>query len=184
MDHGTRNMLRTNNMRSHDYFRVAALGAAIIALAACGSTTPPKAAPQTREMLVEIRAAGRAMQSAVEVQPLRDPAVDGFVKQAEALEAQGKPAEATQQIDRALKLVPDAPEILQYRAELAIAQGRYAEAEGLARKSYDLGPKLGSLCARNWQTVIELRYFAQDQPGADSAHAQLATCAVKAPVRM
>lgn len=171
-------------MRSFDLIRVAAIGGAMAALAACGSTTPPKTAPPSRDMLVEIRAAGRAMQSAVEVQPLRDPAVDGFVKQAEALEGQGKPAEAAQQLERALKLVPDAPEILQYRAELAIAQGHYAEAEGYARKSYDLGPKLGSLCARNWQTVVELRYVAQDEPGADSARAQLATCVVKAPVRM
>lgn len=172
-------------MKSHfPIHRITLLGTAGL-LAACGPATPPPR-PQApgREMLVEIRAAGRAMQSAVEVQPLRDPAVDGFVKQAEALEGQGKPAEAAQQLDRALKLAPDAPEILQYRAELAIAQGRYAEAEGLARKSYDLGPKLGSLCARNWQTVIELRIAANDQPGIDSARAQLATCAVKAPVRM
>ena len=67
---------------------------------------------------------------------------------------------------------------------LAIAQGRYAEAEGLARKSYDLGPRVGSLCARNWQTVVELREAAGDAAGADSARAQLASCAVKAPVRM
>lgn len=171
-------------MRHYHLLRIAALGSVMATLAACGSTTPPKAAPPGRDMLVEIRAAGRAMQSAVEVQPLRDPAVEGFVKQAEALESQSKPAEAVQQLERALRLVPDAPEILQYRAELAIAQGRYAEAEGFARKSYDLGPKLGSLCARNWQTMIELRYAAQDEAGADSARAQLATCVVKAPVRM
>ncbi|HOV57821.1 MAG TPA: tetratricopeptide repeat protein [Rhodanobacteraceae bacterium] len=161
--------------------------ALVLALAACGQAAPPvKPAPppQAGGMVHGIREAGRSMASAVEVQPLRDPAVEGFLRQAEALEAQNRYAEAMQQVDRALRLAPDAPELLQYRAELAIAQGRYAEAEGLARKSYDLGPRVGSLCARNWQTVVELREAAGDAAGADSARAQLASCAVKAPVRM
>jgi hypothetical protein len=158
------------------------------ALCACSQTaapvksTPPPAAAGA--MLQSIRAAGQAMASAVDVQPLRDAAVEGFVEQAQKLEGEGKPAEASQQVDRALRLAPDAPELLQYQAELSIAQGRFAEAEPLARKSYDLGPKLGSLCARNWQTVAELRTAEQDAAGAQSAKAQLATCAVKPPVRM
>lgn len=176
-------------MRFVSIARIPVVSAVLLALAACGpATAPVKPAapppPESGAMLKSIRDAGHAMASAVEVQPLREPAIDGFVKQAEKLEVEGKPAEAAQQLDRALKLAPDAPELLQYRAELAIAQGRFADAEPLARKSYDLGPKLGSLCARNWQTVVELRTAGQDAAGVDSAKAQLATCSVKAPVRM
>ena len=169
-------------------FRSLSIPVLVSLLVACGQTAPPvRQAPPPVEagvMLKHIRDAGKSMASAVEVQPLREPSVDGFMKQAESLESQGKLTDAVSQVDRALKLAPDAPEILQYRAELAVGLGRYSEAEPLARKSYDLGPRLGSLCARNWQTVVELRLAAQDQAAVDSAKGQLATCLVKPPVRM
>ncbi|MDC8012025.1 tetratricopeptide repeat protein [Tahibacter soli] len=156
--------------------------ASLLALAACGGAPSPQQAPAQakveRDYIMEIRAAGYASTSAVEVQPLRDPAVDGFLKQAADLEAQHKYADATATVDRALKLAPDAPEILQLKAELMMPQGKYADAEALARKSYDLGPKLGSLCARNWQTVIETRRVARDDASVESAKGQLASCRV------
>ena len=163
------------------FLRIAAL-AATAALAACATAPAPQqaAAPAKvdRDYIKEIRAAGYAMSSAVEVAPLRDPAVDGFLKQAADLEGQHKYAEATAAVDRALKLAPQAPEILQLKAELLMPQGKFADAEALARKSFDLGPKLGALCARNWQTVVETRFIARDDASVDSAKGQLAACRV------
>ncbi|HET7299942.1 MAG TPA: tetratricopeptide repeat protein, partial [Oleiagrimonas sp.] len=78
----------------------------------------------------------------------------------------------------------DAPDLLQDRAELAIRLGNYAKAEQLARRSYALGPKLGSLCARNWQTVLEMRRIADDAAGVQRARKALGECAKQGPVRM
>ena len=155
--------------------------ASLLALAACGTAPAPQAPTPVkaeRDYIMEIRAAGYSSTSAVEVQALRDPAVDGFLKQAADLEAQHKYADATAAVDRALKLAPDAPEIIQLKAELLMPQGKFADAEALARKSYELGPKLGALCARNWQTVIETRRIASDDASIESAKGQLASCRV------
>ena len=49
-------------------------------------------------------------------------------------------------------------------------------AEKLAHQSWSLGPKLGPLCARNWQTVVEMRLQADDSAGAASARKWVQTC--------
>lgn len=157
---------------------------ALLSACAAAPKPPPPPAKPVRDMLTEIRAVGRNTASAVEVQPLRDPAIEGFVKQAETFEHQNRPDEALAELERALKLAPEAPELLQYRAELELALGRYAEAEANARRSFELGPKVGSLCARNWQTVVELRYLAKDMPSVDSAKAHVDQCKASGPVRM
>jgi tetratricopeptide (TPR) repeat protein len=171
-----------NSMKStRAGIRYAGVAAALLLLGACGGeggTISGKGSRPDRDAVKEIRDAGRSTASSVEVAPLRDPAVDGFLKQAADLEAGRKFAEAVTAIDRALKLAPDAPEILQLKAELLIALRKFPDAEALARKSFELGPKLGSLCARNWATVIESRRAAKDEASATSAKAQLANCKV------
>jgi tetratricopeptide (TPR) repeat protein len=156
--------------------------AALLALlGACGSSsggTVGKGTRADRNLVETIRAAGRTAASSVEVQPLRDSAVDGFVKQIADLENADKFDEALVAADRALKLAPDAPDLLQLKAELLVGLRRFAEAETLSRKSFELGPKLGSLCARNWQTVVETRALAKDEASAASARTQLAACKV------
>lgn len=156
---------------------------ALAVLAGCGSPGSgsdggKKGTRPDRDAVLVIRQAGQSTASAVEVQPLRDPAVDGFLKQAADFETAFNFADALVAVDRALKLAPDAPEILQLKAELLIGLRRYAEAETLARKSFELGPRLGSLCARNWQTVVEARRIAKDEASASSATAQVAACKV------
>ncbi|UXI67520.1 tetratricopeptide repeat protein [Tahibacter amnicola] len=167
-------------------FQLCVLALALVALGACSTPAPPAPQPTRpdRDLVGEIRAAGSATGSAIEVQPLRDPAVDGFVKQAGELEAAGKYNDAIGALDRALKVAPDAPELLQQKAELFIALRQYDHAETLARKSFELGPKLGSLCARNWQTVVEVRRMANDSVSVESAKAQLASCRIAPRVRM
>lgn len=56
-----------------------------------------------------------------------------------------------------MKLAPDSPDLLQDRAEVAVRLKNFSDAEKLARQSWSLGPKLGTLCARNWQTMVEVR---------------------------
>lgn len=163
----------------------AALGAAAL-LAACGQPSPATQAtrPPDRDLVAAIRAAGEQDNSVVQVAPLRDPAVQTLLDAAHADEQAGRYADAAAKADQALKLAPEAPDILQYRAELAVRLKDYTDAERLAQRSFELGPKLGALCARNWQTLVELREVANDQNGATAAKRARADCHVDGPVRM
>jgi tetratricopeptide (TPR) repeat protein len=131
-----------------------------------------------------IRAAGAGLDSAVQVHPLRDPAIDGFLDNAHKAEASNNIAEAIAQADKALKLAPDAPDILQYLAELEIARSQWLPAEKLAIRSFTLGPKIGALCARNWQTVVEARIAMNDPATTAQARLRVKECRVAPRLRM
>jgi hypothetical protein len=66
--------------------------------------------------------------------------------------------------------------VLQDRAELAIYMSNYDMAEKLAQQSWSLGSKQGPLCARNWQTIVELRQHANDPNGAAAASKSVTEC--------
>jgi hypothetical protein len=163
---------------------------ATLAIAGCTQPSAPSqiatkpSPPPDHDAVAAIRAAGTGMDSAVQVQPLRDPAIEGLLKQAHDAEAAKNYTAAADFAAKALKLAPNAPDILQYQAEIEAARGTWKEAEDLAIKSYTLGPKVGSLCARNWQTVIEARIAFNDTATQAQAKTRLKECRVAAPVRM
>ncbi|MEP7042981.1 MAG: tetratricopeptide repeat protein [Dokdonella sp.] len=160
-------------------------------LGAC--TQPPPPAPQvikptpvvdTPAAVRAIRSAGDGLDSAVQVQPLRDPAIDGYLKKARDAERAGDYGTAVATTNNALKLAPDAPDILQYLAELEIERGNWQPAEQLAIKSFTLGPKVGNLCARNWQTVVVARTALNDATTVAQAKQRLKECRVPPRLRM
>jgi hypothetical protein len=160
-----------------------------LAIGGCAQPGPP--VPETPPVAVDtvaavraIRAAGDGIDSAVQVQPLRDAALEGFLKQAHEAETAHDYASAIGAADRALKLAPEAPDLLQYRAELDTARGQWSDAEQLALRSFSLGPKLGSLCARNWQTVVEARTALNDAATVAQAQQRLKECRVAPRLRM
>lgn len=161
-----------------------------LALSACAQPIAPAAsikpgvAVDPAAAVRAIRAAGAGLDSAVQVHPLRDPAIDGFLKNAHDAEVARNFAAAIAAANGALKLAPDAPDILQYLAELAVGRGHWAEADSLATKSFGLGPKLGSLCARNWQTVVEARTALNDAATVAQARQRLKECRVAPRLRM
>ncbi|MBN8727283.1 MAG: tetratricopeptide repeat protein [Xanthomonadales bacterium] len=165
--------------------------ALVLGLAACShpggsgsSPVKPAVAVDPAAAVAAVRAAGEGVDSAVQVQPLRDPAIDGFLDRAEAAErARDYPA-AVAAAEEALKLAPEAPDILQYLAELELARGDWTRAEELAMKSFNLGPKVGSLCARNWQTVVETRTALSDEGTVADARQRVKACRVPPPPRM
>lgn len=130
-----------------------------------------------------IRAAGAQPDSSVEVHPLRDPAVDGLLRQAQEAEAQHQPAQALVSLRKALGIAPKAPDLMQYEAELLIETGDWKQAAAVAQKSWDIGPKVGGLCARNLETLARARIVLGDAAGAAQARQQLLGCRVPAPVR-
>ncbi|HEY6985770.1 MAG TPA: tetratricopeptide repeat protein [Rhodanobacteraceae bacterium] len=166
---------------------IAAAGALL--LSACTQPSAPsqvatKAAAPDHDAVAAIRAAGAGMDSAVQVQPLRDPAIEGLLKQAHEAEAAGNFNAAADAAKRAIQLAPDAPDIIQYQAEVQAGLGNWKDAEALAIKSFTLGPKVGSLCARNWQTVVEARIAFKDPATEAQAKQRLKECRVAPPVRM
>lgn len=163
---------------------------ATLALAACTQSIPPSpvvkptAQVDPATAVRAIRAAGAGLDSAVQVHPLRDPAIDGILKKAHDAEAAKDFAAATESAHKALQLAPDAPDILQYLAELETARGDWQQADQLAMKSFALGPKIGSLCARNWQTVVEARTALGDAATVAQAQQRVKECRVPPRLRM
>jgi predicted Zn-dependent protease len=160
--------------------------AAALALAACSEAPAPAPAvvkPDTSSALSNIRAAGKQFDSSVEVHPLRDPAVDGLVDQARKLEAQQQVAPALDKLGEALKIAPNSPDLLQYQAELYVVTNDWNGAVASAQKSYDLGPKVGALCARNLQTLIEAGNAQTNQAMIADAKQKMVGCKVPAPNR-
>lgn len=155
-------------------------------LGACAQSGGP--APQSvrsgADILGAIRAAGHQDASAIHVKPLRSPEVETLVRKAEGQEHAGQYKSAAATLDKALTLSPQAPGLLQDRAEMAVRLGDYEQAEKMARQSYEQGAKLGSLCARNWKTVLEMRRIADDPAGVESARQTLAKCEKSGPVRL
>lgn len=157
-------------------------------LAACSQPAPPAkvAAKPDRDptaSVTAIRAAGAKLDSALEVKPLRDPAVDGLLKEARDFEAQGQPAQALDSVRRAEKIAGSAPDILQFEAELLVEMREWRQAGDVAQKAYDAGPKVGALCARNQQTLVEVRSALGDAAGAQQAQVQVAACKQAPPPR-
>lgn len=161
-----------------------ALSFAVAALVAC--TTPaPVEAPPPRPVLTPaaivaaIHAAGDKEKSVIAVKPLADPGIAAWQATAEADVRAGKYEAAALQLDQALGRSPDSPALLQDRAEVAIYQHDYPLAEQLSQRSWSLGPKLGPLCARNWETIVQLRKSAGDDAGVATAEKWVAKCHVQ-----
>ncbi|HEY8586292.1 MAG TPA: tetratricopeptide repeat protein [Rhodanobacter sp.] len=154
---------------------------AAVLLAGCGLfATAPAPAPvaplPTHDPVAAIRAAGERDKSVIAVNPLRDPGVTALQDSARLDEQGGRYRDAASALDQALKLSPESPDLLQERAEVAVRLGDFGTAERLAHQSWSLGPKLGPLCARNWQTVVEARLRARDEAGADTARKWVDRC--------
>ena len=154
---------------------------AIALVAGCSSVpsqSEPSNHPDPVAALTAIRNAGTQFESSVQVHPLVDPAVDGLLHKARELEAQKQPAQALTDVRKALIITPKAPDLLQYAAELLIETGDWKQADALAQQSRDLGPKTGSLCARNLETLAWTRTALGDDAGVAAARQQLAGCRV------
>lgn len=156
---------------------------AALALAACNQPSAPSQSTRpTRsdgDILASIQAAGEKEKSVIDVNPLRDPGVAALQDAAQADVRAGQFDAAAGKLDQALKLSPNSPDLLQDRAELAIRLKDYGTAEQLARKSWELGPRLGPLCARNWQTIAELRQRAGDDAAFATAGKWVKQCHVE-----
>lgn len=159
------------------------------ALAACSQ--PPAPAPQVkappppqRDLVAEVRAAAADAGDVIDVQPLRDGAVEDLLLAAQRAESALDWPAAAAALERALQLQPSDPELLQRHAEARLALREIEQAERLAARSFEIGPKLGALCRRNWTLLRIAREERGDNAGAIAASQQLGRCVVEPPVRM
>lgn len=159
-------------------------------LVACtGSTSSglteaePGTRPSGANLLQQVRAAGQVGDE-LDVQPLRDPRVEDLRTEAGKAEARGDYAGAGRLLGQAALLTPDDPDLLQWQAELALVARDWSQAEQLATRSFDKGPKLGGLCRRNWTTLRLAAEARGDAGQAALAQQRVATCTVAPPIRM
>ena len=155
--------------------------ASLLALAGCVSTSAPVKPVDTTtpaQRLAAVEAAAGKDDTELDVQPLRDGGVEDLRVVAQGKRQAGDLVAAAQALDQALQISEGDPSVLQERAEVALLQGEWAQAETLARKAVELGSKTGPLCRRHWATIEQSRLARGEQQNAVSAHAQIEGCTV------
>lgn len=146
---------------------------------ACASSGP--APVQEREVEEQVRLPARESSAGVQVYPLKNPAVLELTDQANRAEAAGDLRQATSLLERALRIQPRDPELLQHMAEVQVQLQDYEQALGFAMRSHDTGPRVGELCARNWRTIALSRERLSDDSGARQARKRAEQCMVTRP---
>lgn len=158
----------------------------VLALAACSrpETTPVAAHDLSPEQMLDKIRAQPEVGNEVVFQALTDEAILDLHADALAAEAASNYPQARKLLDDALLLNPADPQVLQSRAELAIRDQAWVQAEQYARRSFDSGAKLGSLCRRNWLTM----HYARMAQGRSLPPLQLAKnlneCTLAPPARL
>ena len=182
-NHATAKKNRTMTRSSLLRITILALAASI---AACSTTEPPPKQTKVskRDWIGEIRTQAAKLDSAVEVEPLDDPGVADLKAKARTSEDAKDYDTASKAIQQAIKLRGEDPALWQWSAELSLMRGAYADAEHQASHAYELGPKVGALCARAWLAIAAARTERGDAQNASSAQAEVAKCQVAAPTRM
>jgi predicted Zn-dependent protease len=154
-------------------------------LAACAAREEKPAPPPRveRDWLPEIAAEAARADSAVDVVPLPDPAVDDLRRRADEALRANRPAEAEAVLREALALNEGDPALWQSLAESLLAQRRWEEAEAMAARSAELGPRVGALCLRSRYTTFATRIERGDAVGAAQARMQVEDCVEARPTR-
>jgi Na+-transporting methylmalonyl-CoA/oxaloacetate decarboxylase gamma subunit len=133
-------------------------------LSACAGRGP--APVEDREVESRVREPAKQDSAGVQVFPLQNPAVKELIADASAAESTGDYSQAATLLERALRIQPRDPEILQ----------NLAEALNFAIRSYDIGPRVGEICSRNWRTISVAREHLGDHNGSLQAGKKAAEC--------
>lgn len=173
-------MIQIKRASSHYLFiRGFLLAGMVLLLGACAGTGP--APVEEREVEQQVRVPARESSAGVQVYPLKNPAVLELTAQADRAETAGDLGQATLLLERALRIQPRDPELLQHMAEVQVQRKDYEQALGFAIRSHDVGPRVGELCARNWRTIALARERMSDRSGARQAEQRAQSCMVTRP---
>jgi tetratricopeptide (TPR) repeat protein len=150
-------------------------------LAACATQAP--APVEDRSVEERVRAPAAEESRGLQVYPLRNPAVSELTEAADRAEQAGDLERAAMLLERALRIESRDPELLQHMAEIKLGQGDWAQAESYASRSFDVGPRVGQLCQRNWRTLALARERMEQFEQAHQARERLQACQVEPPPR-
>lgn len=150
-------------------------GLLVLLVSGCATRSGP-APVEESEVESRIRQAARDDSNGVQVFPLRNPAVEELMADASAAERAGEADRAAMLLERALRIQPRDPELLQQVAEIKLQQAEYEQALNFAVRSFDVGPKVGEICSRNWRTISLARERLQDNAGAADAERRATGC--------
>jgi tetratricopeptide (TPR) repeat protein len=158
--------------------RLAPVAVALL-LGACAGWTPPQtptAEQQPAEVESRVREPARQDSAGVQVFPLQNPAVKELIADASAAESNGDLGQAAVLLERALRIQPRDPELLQNMAEVQLQMEDYEQALSFAVQSYDSGPRVGEICSRNWRTIGVARERLGDYAGSREAEERATRC--------
>jgi len=165
--------------RNSNYFLIGLLA---LVVSACATNKP--APVEEREVTTRIREPARQDSEGVQVFPLQNPAVKELLADASAAEAGGDFDQAATLLERALRIQPRDPEILQHMAEVQLQKDDYEQALNFAVRSYDTGPRVGEICSRNWRTISVAREHLGDNNGSVEAEQRATACMNTKPGRL
>jgi tetratricopeptide (TPR) repeat protein len=131
---------------------------------------------EEREIEARVRTPARQDSAGVQVFPLQNPAVVQLTDEARRAEHAGDLEQATVLLERALRIQPRDPQIMQAMAEVKLQKKDYQQALNFAVRSYDIGPRVGEICARNWRTISVAREYLDDLNGAQEAVLRAGQC--------
>ena len=127
-------------------------------------------------MNTQVRQPAQQQSSGVQVYPLQNPAVKSLLAEAREAEAAGDYDRAAVALERALRIQPRDPELLQQMAEIQLQKNDYEQALSFAIRSYDSGSRVGEICSRNWHTISVARDKTGDRNGATEAKQRAGQC--------
>jgi len=164
--------------RNNRYAGVLGLWALSISLllGGCASTAPGPDGRGDNEVDSRVREPAKQDSEGVQVFPLQNPAVKELLADAGTAESNGDFGQATTLLERALRIQPRDPEILQSMAEIQLQIKDYNQALSFATRSYDLGPRVGEICSRNWRTISVSREHLGDHGGSVEAASKARQC--------
>ena len=155
---------------------VCGLVSVALLLSACAGYSPAPAPVEDEEVESRVREPASQESEGVQVFPLQNPAVKELLADAGNAETEGDYNQAMVLLERALRIQPRDPEILQQMAEVQLQRKDYEQALNFAVRSYDIGPRVGEICNRNWRTISVAREHLGDRNGSVQAEQRALTC--------
>ena len=153
-------------------------------LGACAGWTPSPTTGTAGTVDTDVRVPASQDSAGVQVFPLQNPAVKELLADASSAESVGDYGTASVLLERALRIEPRDPEILQSMAEVQLQNGDYEQALNFAVRSYDSGPRVGEICSRNWRTIGVARERLGDRSGSAEAVERASQCMSTRPERL
>ena len=153
--------------------RLAAVLACLL-LGGCATRSPDS--DWGNEVDTRVRQPAQQDSAGIQVFPLQNPAVAELMAYAGQAESDGDFDQAAALLERALRIQPQNPEILQNMAEVQLHVKDYRQALNFAGRSYDVGPRVGEICSRNWRTISVAREHLGDHAGSLEAEGRAGKC--------